>query len=185
MTEHGELVVRRATPEDLEAILVAFARLRRAGSQLPSDEQDQLVACDHCRCAVVATMDGAVVGYGRWVRATASSPRADMAVAVAEAWEQRGIGTAVLTQLRIEARRRGVTCLEVRMARTPDVVRDIARHPAQGRFDDSAIVLSLRVNELLPGQERDAMRWAALGHGLLIGPVVGQRARRPGPTVPA
>jgi GNAT superfamily N-acetyltransferase len=134
-----------------------------------------MVACGQHHHAAVATVDDAVVGYGRWVRTNPSTPRADMAVAVDEAFEHRGIGTALLTHLRREARRRGIERLEIRVARTPEMVRELARRPlaTKGRFDEQDIVIGLKTRDSLPGQEHDAMKWAARGETHLVGAVVG------------
>ena len=170
-------VIRPATTADLDHILAAFERLREGSGldRLAPEEVERLVACNARSYAAVATIENEVVGYGRWVRRTPSAPRADMAVAVAERWEHQGIGTAMLTHLRREARKRGVQHLEIRLARTPELEHDLEHGSLWAKVRDEGpdVLIGLRTADVLPGQEHDAMRWAARGFAQIVGPVMG------------
>jgi RimJ/RimL family protein N-acetyltransferase len=58
--------------------------------------------------ALVATVEGAIIGLARFDRG-ADGQSAEIGLLLADAWQSRGLGRAVLTRLTLEARRRAVT----------------------------------------------------------------------------
>lgn len=100
---------------------------------------------DHARReALVATVGGAIVGVARYDR---TGPHdAEVAIVVADEWQRRGVGTALLAALRDRALRAGVT--EFRADALPEndaIVRLVAR---AGAVHDRAVddgVASFRV----------------------------------------
>jgi len=72
--------------------------------------------------AVWAAFDGSVlIGEARFVRDRADPERAELAMAVADRWQGRGVAAALLATLQAEARRAGVRMLRA------DVMCDNAR----------------------------------------------------------
>jgi acetyltransferase len=67
--------------------------------------------------ALVAIEDGRIVGEGRYV-ALAGNGRAEFAIAVADAWQRRGIGARLLASLLVAARITGLQALEGEVLRT-------------------------------------------------------------------
>ena len=65
----------------------------------------------HFALAAYTEVDGARRGLGvaRWVRDRAEPSCADAAITVVDDWQQRGIGTALLDRLIVEARARGIS----------------------------------------------------------------------------
>ena len=112
---------------------------------------------DHA--ALLAVLDGEVVGYGIYERLGAGSPSAEVAMAVADDMHNRGVGTLLLEHLISLARGRGVrtfiaetlseNALMLRCSPTPGF-------PAQRTLADG--VYDIRFP--LPADEADA----ALGH---------------------
>jgi len=62
-----------------------------------------------------------LIGEARFVRDRAAPERAEMAIAVADGWQERGVAAALLATLRAEARSAGVRVLRA------DVMGDNAR----------------------------------------------------------
>lgn len=83
--------------------LVATPRLSEAAARYLSD-------VDHRRhVALVATVEGDVAGIGRFVREEADPRRAEIAFAVVDARQGRGLGTLLLAALGAVAADHGVT----------------------------------------------------------------------------
>jgi GNAT superfamily N-acetyltransferase len=101
----GELLERffyRLSPETL---------YRRFHSPIARPEQTHpqfLLNIDHVnREAVVAVVDGEIVGVARYVRPRTDDP-AEVAVVVADAWQRQGIATRLMNALADSARCAGV-----------------------------------------------------------------------------
>ena len=67
---------------------------------------------DHVVLVATAGPDRRPVAVGRYVRLAPSGDRAEVAVEVADAWQRRGVGTALLRRLIVHARHGGVAALE-------------------------------------------------------------------------
>jgi ribosomal protein S18 acetylase RimI-like enzyme len=115
---HGPgLLVRPLRPGDVETVVAVFDRLgeqsrrrRFLGPKPYLDDRDlrALTAVDACHHALVAYVDGdnRPVAIARLVRDGSS---AEIAVAVADDHQQRGIGSALTHELIADARAAGVT----------------------------------------------------------------------------
>lgn len=170
--------IRRVTEDDLDVVVELLARLgeRSADPAIPDETSVRLTRCDFTHRGVVAIVGDRVVGYAHWIRPSTTSPRADMAVVVAKAFENRGIGTALLGGLRREAHKAGVKRLELRVARNPKLLQEIEDHTLQGGRIcdvDDTIVVTIPVDELCSGREMSAMRWAAEASPQVVGPAAG------------
>ena len=120
----GEQVsIRAARPDDRERIVKAFQALDRRSvylrffsykKELSEDELRRVTHCDGVNEAVlVATADGGdreiIVGLGSYVRSGAA---ADIAFAVEEDFQGRGIASRLLRQLTDIARANGIARFE-------------------------------------------------------------------------
>lgn len=115
----GERVsLRPIEPGDRERLRRAFDRLgpesryRRFFSpvdHLTESQLDYLTQVDHHNHeALAAVQDGEIRGVARYVRPAPDSPRAEVAVAVGDDWQGRGMGTELLDALSRRARADGV-----------------------------------------------------------------------------
>jgi ribosomal protein S18 acetylase RimI-like enzyme len=116
---HGpELLVRPLRRGDVATVLAVFERLgeesRRARFHGPkpclsSVELEQLAAVDHSHHALVAYVEGdpQPVAIARLARTDRAS--AEIAFAVADSHQQRGIGSALAAELIADARAAGIT----------------------------------------------------------------------------
>jgi GNAT superfamily N-acetyltransferase len=115
--------IRPLTSDDRERLADAFARLsdetrrRRflsAATRLSERDLDALTGMDHHgheALAAVAPRTGAIVGVARYIRLPRQPGAAEVAIAVDDAWQRRGIGRRLLTKLVDHARGEGVSHL--------------------------------------------------------------------------
>ena len=109
-------------PGDGELLRRFFYRLsretvyRRFMSPIARPEQarpERLLDVDHAdREAILAVVDGEIVGVARYTRRGATDS-ADLAVVVADAWHRRGVATTLVTALSTLAKRAGIARFEV------------------------------------------------------------------------
>jgi len=123
LRDGGRILVRHLLPSDRDELAQRYLELspeaRRlrffnAPDHLTTKLLDYLVDVDGPdRCAVVAfalDADGEPgVGIARYARSTEDPHCAEAAVTVLDAYQQRGIATALLRRLAEEARRNGIT----------------------------------------------------------------------------
>lgn len=111
-TPHGEVLVRPASPADEAGLREMFVRLSppsiyyRFHMPLPSVPQwllDHLVsASGNNRETLVAVAGDRIVGHAMYVP-SGSERKAEMAVVVEDAWQNRGIGKLLLRELAARA----------------------------------------------------------------------------------
>jgi ribosomal protein S18 acetylase RimI-like enzyme len=120
---HPELCVRPIRATDKDALLDLFDRLsdrsrvRRFLAPKPmlsAKEVAYLTEIDGRRHAALVAVgpDGAFAGVARYACGTGETTVADVAFAVADAWQGRGIGTALAALLVEHARMNGITRLQ-------------------------------------------------------------------------
>jgi GNAT superfamily N-acetyltransferase len=112
--------LRPIAPEDRALLAASFERLseqsryRRfltAKSKLSSTELDYLLDVDHSDHEAIVAIEpatGAMLGIARYVRAKEDPQLAEVAVTVADDWQRRGVGRALLDRLTYRARREGI-----------------------------------------------------------------------------
>ena len=107
--------------------------------------------------AVVAVRGGVIIGHGMAVDQAEPSgdPATDIGVVVADAWQSRGVGSALMRTLISRAQARGVTSLQMDVLYDNHRVRSmIARHWTEMRTDCSADCITVQVP--LPQPRRQA-----------------------------
>jgi acetyltransferase len=124
----GEVHVRRAVPEDEDGLASLLAGLSSAsahqrfltglGRRPPRSLVARLLADGEHGSALVAELDGALVGHGHWAhardRTSSGVPHAaEIAVVVADRHQRQGIGGALIAGLVREISRRGYARLQV------------------------------------------------------------------------
>ena len=115
--------IRPLAPTDRTALAEAFARLseqtrrRRFGgmaARLGERDLDRLTDIDHHRheaLAAIAPGTGSVIGVARYIALPDDPEAAEVAVAVDDGWQGRGIGRRLIRELVDRARAEGVTRL--------------------------------------------------------------------------
>jgi GNAT superfamily N-acetyltransferase len=123
LADGARLRVRPIVPADREPLADAFDRLSdRSRRQrflapkprLSARELDYLTDVDHVTHEALVAIDettGDIVGVGRYATDSAGGPAADMALAVVDAWQRRGIGHALAVCVVERARANGITRL--------------------------------------------------------------------------
>jgi GNAT superfamily N-acetyltransferase len=115
----NELLVRPIEADDRAAYLEAFEQLSEGTrykrflapiKQLSSDEVAYFTSVDHRdhEALIALTPDGEIVGVARYIRLGPTAEIAEVAVTVADAWQGRGVGTALLRRLAGRGRAQGI-----------------------------------------------------------------------------
>lgn len=119
LTDGSQIVIRPVCPDDRDELQVAFAHLgalsrfrryRRPVEHLTARQLAELCDVDHDthEGLIALTMDGDCVGAARFVRDPDDPARAEFTCTVADAWQRRGVGTALVERLAARARALGV-----------------------------------------------------------------------------
>jgi ribosomal protein S18 acetylase RimI-like enzyme len=123
LADGTRLRVRPIDPADRAPLADAFARLsdqsrhhRFLGPKprLSERELDYLTDVDHVTHEALVAIDettGQIVGVGRYATGHGGGTVADLALAVADAWQRRGIGHALAARLVERARANGISAL--------------------------------------------------------------------------
>lgn len=177
----SELLVRPIAPDDRAAFLQAFehlsdeTRYRRFLApikRLKSRELDYFTEVDHRdhEALIALTLAGEIIGVARYVRLEGHGDTAEVAVTVADAWQGRGVGTALLDRLAKRARCAGIeTFRGICLAGNTDM-RQLLKKLGPGARTSSPegglveIEAKLRSPGDLDGPLAHALRAAARGH---------------------
>ena len=123
LADGTRLRVRPIDPADRAPLADAFARLsdqsrhhRFLGPKprLSERELDYLTDVDHVTHEALVAIDettGHIVGVGRYATGHGGGAVADLALAVGDAWQRRGIGHALAARLVERARANGISAL--------------------------------------------------------------------------
>jgi RimJ/RimL family protein N-acetyltransferase len=119
LADGAQIVIRPVSPDDRDELQVAFAHLgaltrfrifRRPVEHLTARQLSELCDVDHetHEGLVALNGDGECVGAARFVRAPDDPAEAEFTCTVADAWQRRGVGTALVERLAARARALGV-----------------------------------------------------------------------------
>lgn len=144
LADGSRVLLRLLQPEDKDLVRAAFARLsdesrwRRFMSpvnELSDEDLAYLTEVDHHRHEAVVALDaeaGDVLGIGRWVRRPGEREAAELAVAVIDDWQRRGLGTQLVAALNDRARDEGIERYEVVVSvDNVHVIEALERHGAK------------------------------------------------------
>jgi GNAT superfamily N-acetyltransferase len=121
LRDGSEVIVRPVTPEDKPLLLEGFAEFSEQSryqrflgfkKSLTAGELDYLTNVDHSEHEAIGALDpasGRGVGIARFIRVRPGSACAEAAVAVADAWQGKGVGGVLLDRLVERAQAVGVT----------------------------------------------------------------------------
>jgi GNAT superfamily N-acetyltransferase len=164
----ARVAIRPLARADRDALAEAFSRLseetrrrrfRGLASRLGERELDRLTRIDHHEheaLAAIAPDTGRIVGVARYVVPPHDPGAAEVAVAVDDEWQRRGIGRRLMSELVGRARAEGVTRLLAYVGADNQLVLGwIARvGGVPVARDGDATVYSIPLDR--PGQERRA-----------------------------
>jgi nucleotide-binding universal stress UspA family protein/RimJ/RimL family protein N-acetyltransferase len=120
LRDGARVTLRPIAPEDKPLLAASFERLSEESRyrrffttkpELSAAELDYLVDVDHQNHEAIVAIDpstGEVLGVARYIRCNDDAEIAEVAVTVADDWQGRGLGRALLDRLTYRARREGV-----------------------------------------------------------------------------
>lgn len=120
LRDGARVTLRQLTRDDQQRLAASFARLSEESryrrffttkSELSEADLDYLVDVDHRDHEAIVAIDpetDELVGVARYVRLTEDGEVAEVAVTVADDWQRRGRGRALLDRLTYRARQEGV-----------------------------------------------------------------------------
>ncbi len=121
LSDGREALLRPLDPSDRERIIAAFDRLSEESRyrrffaplhELSDRSLEYLTDIDHSDHEAIVALNPAsdeLVGVARYVRLQPGSDRAEAAVVVADDWQHRGLGRALLERLVVRARAQGIS----------------------------------------------------------------------------
>lgn len=121
------ILIRQVEPEDAAQLKIGFEHLGAVSryrrfltpvDDLSPRQLSYLTHVDHVSHEAIAALDsvtGAGIGIARYVRDPDDPHQAEVAIVVADAWQGRGVGTALMERLAARARAAGVERITARM----------------------------------------------------------------------
>ena len=121
LSDGSEVEIRPITPDDRAGLTAGFERLSELSryrrflsptSHLSAGQLAYLTDVDHHDHEALVAIDPSSrdgLAVARYVRSAQNPGEAEFAVAVADDWQRRGLGTALLRQLAARARAEGIT----------------------------------------------------------------------------
>jgi RimJ/RimL family protein N-acetyltransferase len=182
----SRMLLRRITPSDADLLAQVYERLSRqsrerrflsAPAHLAPEDLQYLTDVDGRRHdALVALHEGTgeLVGEARYVREPDRPDTGEVAVMVADAWQGRGIATALLTELTRRARRQGLSRYKAIVATDNEVVlKALANLGSEATgVEDGQVTLEFDFPpEGLSERLLAALSWSARGQLRLLGAI--------------
>ena len=183
-----EVRIRQVRPGDIPALTRAYAKLSEESRYLrfftarPELSEPMLRAAaevdDHHEALVaLPMMSGEIVGICRYVRLPDRPDTADLAVTVADAWQGRGLGSAMLARLSALALETGIAFFQVEILAENRAAQDMLPKLGQVETEASGSVVGARIEiaepaaQEEPQEERGELRslLSALARGAIIG----------------
>jgi RimJ/RimL family protein N-acetyltransferase len=178
LRDGSTVLVRPISPDDKARLVGAFERLSEESRQqrfltpateLSPEDLEYLTEVDHRRHEAVVAIDptdGSLVGSARYVQVPGERERAEVAVAVVDDWQRRGVATALLGALSARARENGVEHFRAYVSSDNAVVLDALRRAGATRSPGDGAELEFEVEVPRDGlgeRLRTALRAAAAG----------------------
>lgn len=181
LRDGSRALLRPIAPEDKALVADAFARLSPASrrrrflgpaDRLTGEDLAYLTEVDHRRHDALIALDaatGEALGEARYVRTPGHGETAEVAVAVADGWQGRGLATALLTRLTERARKQGLREYTGLVSSDNAVVLDMLerlgarRRPQDDADGEVAFAIELPETDGIGDRLRHALRGAATG----------------------
>lgn len=172
------ILVRPIAPDDKDRLVAGFNRLSEESRQrrfltpateLSAEDLEYLTEVDHRRHEAMVAIDpadGSLVGTARYVQVPGERECAEVAVAVVDDWQRRGVATALLGALSRRAHENAVQRFRAYVSSDNAVVLDALERAGATRASGSGSELEFEVDvpeEGLGERLRTALRAAAAG----------------------
>lgn len=172
------ILVRPIAPDDKDRLVAGFNRLSEESRQrrfltpateLSAEDLEYLTEVDHRRHEAMVAIDpadGSLVGTARYVQVPGERECAEVAVAVVDDWQRRGVATALLGALSRRAHENAVQRFRAYVSSDNAVVLDALERAGATRAPGSGSELEFEVDvpeEGLGERLRTALRAAAAG----------------------
>jgi len=160
LRDGAEILVRQVQPEDAAQLKGGFERLGAVSryrrfltdiDHLSPGQLSYLTHVDHTSHEALAALDAATgegIGIARYVCDPEDKRQAEVAIVIADAWQSRGVGTALLKRLTARARAAGVERITARMIVGNDAARRLLARFAETlseRRDPGTISVTARL----------------------------------------
>jgi ribosomal protein S18 acetylase RimI-like enzyme len=195
LRDGSRVVIRPLVADDKEGLAAAFERASERTRYLrflgptPALTAKQLAYLteidhhDHEALVAIEPSSGEGLGIARYVRSSQDPAAAECAVAVADEWQGRGLGTALLRRLMARARDEGIeriTALVLSQNREALGLLEAVGRVEERVADHGTIEVSLDIPDE-PQQDEHERRFAcwlrAAATGLLDSPLMRQRGK--------
>jgi len=168
-----QIVIREVGPQDKPLLVDAFEHLSDESrykrflapiKQLSGSELKYLTEIDHSdhEALIACALDGEPLGVARYVRDPRCPHQAEVAVAVIDEWQGRGVATALLEDLVAQARRHDVTTFTALCLASNHDVIELLSHLGEDttttRVDPAT--LELRIGLPLSSDDNSQLRGA-------------------------
>jgi acetate---CoA ligase (ADP-forming) len=168
----GDVVqIRPIRPDDAEGLVRFFKllgpqsryfRFFRVKEALEHDEAVYFSTVDYTRrMALVAIDEGEIVGVGRYDALSEEPHVAEVAFAVADTYQGRGIGSELLSLLTVHARRRGITAFRAFvMAENKQMMRVFRNsgYTMSRTLEDNVFTVEFPVEQTMGARESEESR---------------------------
>ena len=136
LRDGSRVLVRPTLPGDEDLLADGFARLSDDSRRLrflaakptlsPAEVRyfASVDGTDHDAVGAIDLATGRGVGVARFVRLAPGEPTADVAVTVVDEWQRRGVGSVLMDELILRARRAGIETFVAEVAAENSAARD-------------------------------------------------------------
>lgn len=150
LRDRSMVTIRPITKSDRQLLQEAFARLSDASrrrrflvpaNSLSDEDLSYLTDLDHARHEALVALEaetGEAVGVARYVRVPGDRESGEVAVAVVDEWQGRGLATVLLSDLTERARQNGLRRYTALVSKDNEVVLDVLDRLGAVRFGETA-----------------------------------------------
>jgi GNAT superfamily N-acetyltransferase len=170
LSDGSRVEIRPLGPNDKEGLSAGFERLSELSryrrflsptSRLSSGQLAYLTEIDHHDHEALVAIEPSSrhgLAIARYVRSADQSPEAEAAVAVADDWQRRGLGTVLLRQLARRARDEGIVCFRALVLKDNEAVRHLLEtlgEVHEREADEDTVEVALQIPDRSRGSEHD------------------------------
>jgi GNAT superfamily N-acetyltransferase len=170
LSDGSRIDIRPLGPDDKAGLSAGFQRLSELSryrrflsptSRLTSQQLAYLTEVDHRDHEALVAIEPASrhgLAIARYVRSPENPQEAEAAVAVADDWQRRGLGTILLRRLAARARDEGIICFRGLLLKENEAIRHLLETLGQvheREADEDTIEVALEIPDRSRGREHD------------------------------